>query len=284
MVRKALVVGWSGVVLASSCLLTSGCVSINATDFRYLDEEEKRFTVQGTPDLTLDTFDGSIDIESWDRPEVLVVVEKRGVDRAVAESIQVEAEQQGDRITVKVRGRSEDRIGFGFGTYRSARLVVSVPKASRIHAKSGDGRIEVRRILGGVSVHTDDGSIRLFDVEGEVEARTDDGSIRVDGVLSQLRLRSDDGTVRVRAHSGSAINSDWSISTNDGSVVVELPAGIDAELDAHTRDGRVNGRDLNISQADYSGHRDTLRGRLGKGGSGRLRVETGDGSITLRSF
>ncbi len=284
MVRKALVLGWPGVLVAGSWLVTSGCISINATDFRYLDEEEKRFTVQGTPDLTLDTFDGAIDVESWDRPEVLVVVEKRGVDRAVAESIQVEAQQDGDRITVKVRGRSENRVGFGLGTYRSARMVVSIPRTTKLYAKSGDGRIEVRRVLGPVNVQTDDGSIRLFDVEGDVEAQTDDGSIRVDGVLSQLRLRSDDGSIRVRAHSGSAIKSEWRISTNDGSVVVELPEGLDADVDAHTRDGRVNGRDLHLAESEYSSHRDTLRGRLGKGGAGRLSVDTGDGSITLRSF
>ena len=34
----------------------------------------------GTPDLHLTTFDGAIEIRSWDRPDVLVEIEKRGAD------------------------------------------------------------------------------------------------------------------------------------------------------------------------------------------------------------
>jgi hypothetical protein len=42
-----------------------------------LEREEKRFPVSGRPDLSLSTFDGSVEIRAWDRPEILVVIEKR---------------------------------------------------------------------------------------------------------------------------------------------------------------------------------------------------------------
>jgi hypothetical protein len=65
-------------------------------------------------------------------------------------------------------------------------------------------------------------------------------------------------------------------------VVVELPADFNAELDAHSGDGRVrvDQADLQIQRRD---DRSTVRGRLGQGGRD-LRVRTGDGSITIRQF
>jgi hypothetical protein len=61
---------------------------------------------------------------------------------------------------------------------------------------------------------------------------------------------------------------------------VELPANIDAELDAESNDGRVrvNGFDgLSTSQHDDRG---SARGRLGNGGR-TVRLRSGDGSIAI---
>ena len=55
-----------------------------ATLHSEVQREEKRFTVTGTPDLRLTTFDGSIQIQSWDKPDILVEIEKRGPTQGVA--------------------------------------------------------------------------------------------------------------------------------------------------------------------------------------------------------
>jgi DUF4097 and DUF4098 domain-containing protein YvlB len=279
--RGGALVSWS--LVLGSLAISSSCVDINAANFQYLEHEERRFAVETAPDVTLDTFDGSIDVESWDRPEVLIVVEKRGRDRQVTSGMRIEWDQQGERVSVKVRSNPREHADFFFGENRSARLIVTVPRNARINAKSGDGRIEIRRVTGGVAVHTNDGSIRLYDVDGEVDAMTDDGSIRVDGIISQLRARSDDGSVRIRAQAGSVAEGDWTIATDDGSIVVELPEDFSAELDAHTGDGRIIVRNLDFERGDHNRWKDTVRGRLGKGGR-LVNVESHDGSITLRSF
>ena len=84
------------------------------------------------------------------------------------------------------------------------------------------------------------------------------------------------------------MDDDWEISTGDGSVAIYLPTGFNADLDAHTGDGRIR-NDLDVVRAtrgsddgDDERERRTLRGRLGQGGK-RLRVQTGDGSITLKA-
>ena len=49
-------------------LIASGCVDVVAVDgLRYVDRQEKRFTVQGKPELTVSTFDGPIEVATPSR-------------------------------------------------------------------------------------------------------------------------------------------------------------------------------------------------------------------------
>ena len=52
--------------------------------------------------MALRTFDGTISVQPWDKPEVLVTIERQAGDEPSLESIQVKAEQDGNRITVEV--------------------------------------------------------------------------------------------------------------------------------------------------------------------------------------
>jgi Toastrack DUF4097 len=292
-------VAWStrmGAV-ALAALTASGCVDMVATGaLSYVEQEEKQFTLQGRPEVTLSTFDGAIELRSWDRPEVLVVVEKHALSKEGAADIEVLAGQDGSRVTVEARVKAAARH-FGFGVNRSARLIVSLPASSDVLATSGDGAIDAERLSGqielrsgdgsirgralsgDVKAQTGDGSIRLHDVTGRLDLGTGDGSIVADGTLSALRARSGDGSISIRVESGSVPNADWNISTGDGSVTLELPDQFDAELDAHTGDGRISVH-RELLETVESGKR-SVRGRLGNGGRA-LRLRTGDGSITLR--
>ena len=77
--------------------LSSGCIDIVATGApRYVERVERTFAVTGRPDVSVSTFDGSIEVHSWGRPEVRVVIEKMASDKGAAERIEVRAEQTGN--------------------------------------------------------------------------------------------------------------------------------------------------------------------------------------------
>src|SRR5512140_2986565 len=62
--------------------LAAGCdVTVGVGSDRYLERETKDFKVSGTPEILLTTFDGSIEVRAWDRPEVSVEIEKRGSNK-----------------------------------------------------------------------------------------------------------------------------------------------------------------------------------------------------------
>ena len=119
-------------------------------------------------------------------------------------------------------------------------------------------------------------------MNGVVDARSGDGSITIDGQIRGLHARSGDGRVRVQA-AGPTTTDDWSLATGDGSVVVEVPDGFSAELDATTGDGRVEVEDLAFERTSGESSRRIARGRLGNGGP-RITIRSGDGSITVRRF
>lgn len=290
-------------IAAATLLAGPACVDIVGSDLgKYMERDEKRFTVSGKPDVDLSTFDGSIEVRPWDKSDVLVVIEKRGRDKSDVATIDVHAEQAGNRITVEVREPKNGRhFNIGWNNGRSAKLIVSVPASANIAAKSGDGSIDIERLSGNLDLRSGDGSIHARDITGDLKVHTGDGSIKLDGLtgaldadtgdggitasgkFTGLKTRSGDGSVTIHAAPGSAASADWDVVTGDGSVVVELPDGFGAELDAHTGDGSVQLQNVTLSNVSGRLDRNSAKGTLGSGGR-TLRVRTGDGSITLRRF
>jgi hypothetical protein len=67
---------------------------------KYVEREEKHFAVAGKPDVVLTTFDGSIEIRTWDKPDLQVIVES-GRDQNAVASIVIRR-QNGDHVEVPV--------------------------------------------------------------------------------------------------------------------------------------------------------------------------------------
>lgn len=281
-------------------LLVAGC-EVNLNTEGLTATEKRSFAVTGQPDITLETFDGSIEVHSWDRDEVEVEIEKRGMEQALLEQMTVEAEQDGDRISLRVKGpTSEARGGLTIGVHFSpaARLRVAVPRRSAINARTGDGSIRVENVDGRTTLHTGDGSVALERVTGDIEVRSGDGSIRATKVEGRLdvetedgsitieanptvvRARTGDGSIRLRLDPGTSMSDAWDLFTSDGSITVTLPDSFNAEIDAETGDGSIRSSYPGLSAEGEGGERRRrdLRARLGEGGP-VLKVRTGDGTI-----
>jgi hypothetical protein len=279
----------------------AGC-SIDVRGEGIVTREEKRFVVTGEPNLDLRTFDGSIQMKSWDRNEVLVQIERRGPDQQAAEALVVTTSQDGNRIVVDAPAPRDRRDGIHFGSWQSpsVNLIVTTPRKLTAEARTGDGSISAEDLAGTVALNSGDGSIQARGVEGSLRARTGDGSIAVtdaagrvevdsgdgsiqlSGRLDALDVRTGDGSVNVDAFEGSALKSDWSVNTGDGSITLRLPRILDADIDAHTGDGGVHVRGIDgvVEKNENDDDRGSLRVPIGKGGR-TLRLRSGDGSITI---
>jgi DUF4097 and DUF4098 domain-containing protein YvlB len=286
--------------IAVGLALASGACTVTVDSHSEIVRQEKRFTVDGRADVRVTTFDGAIEIQSWDKPDVMIEIEKRGPTKAALEELEISAEQKGRVIELEVkRPREESFSGIGLHRTATARLIVNVPRDTDIRARSGDGSIRIERINGRIDLRTGDGSIRASDVSGELILDTGDGSVTVDeaqgkltldtadgsvnvsGKLSVLSLHTGDGSIVYRVQPGAKMVEPWEITTGDGSVSLYLPAEFDADLDAHTGDGTIR-NDLGIENPDKESGRRTLRAKIGDGGK-LLRIRTGDGTIRLKA-
>lgn len=287
------------VPIAALALASSGCV-INVDGEQVVVRDEHRFTVNEGASVTLDTFDGSVTVRSWDRPEVRVEVQKRGPDREIAEALDVRATQEGREVRVEAPAPKVTREFVGIGSFAgpSVSFEVSVPRdigvtvntrdgsiavsgiRGAVTLQSGDGSIQAQGIDGELRAQTGDGSIRVSDVSGRASVESGDGSIHVQGRVDALRARTRDGAVVIEADEGSAMTGDWDVTTGDGSIVFRVPAGFDAEIDAASSDGRVRGEITGLDTAGGTEERERLRGRLGSGGH-VVRLRSGDGSIRV---
>jgi len=275
--------------------------------------ETKTFKVTGQAQLVVDTFDGAIELHSWDRPEVEVEIEKRAMEQTLLDEIKITSEQKGDVITLKVTGptgRQFRGVTVGVHISPTARLRVAVPRNSNIQATSGDGSIRAEALEGKLLLTTIDGSVVGSRLGGEIKIRTGDGSIRLDnstGTLdlettdgtivlddakpSVLRARTGDGSIRAGIEADTVMTDNWDLTTSDGTIVLTLPGLFNAELDAETSDGTVRTThppldDNSAERRDGEGsserreRRRALRSKMGEGGK-LLKIRSGDGSIRI---
>jgi hypothetical protein len=129
-----------------------------------------------------------------------------------------------------------------------------------MHLRAGDGHVEGR------------------DLDGTLEVTTGDGHINVSGRFDSLNLRAGDGSVTARASAGSKVQPSWTIHTGDGSVDLEIPGELQANLEASTNDGHISlGIQVTV-EGTFSSSR--VQGKI-NGGGGQVSIRTGDGSIHL---
>src|SRR5688572_1178856 len=302
---------FSAALLAASVTF-AGC-EVNLNTEGLSAKETLTFKVSGQPQVVLDTFDGAIELHSWDRPEVEVEIEKRAMEQALIDEIKVESSQKNGVVTVKVTGpsRAEFRgVTIGMHISPTARLRVAVPRNSNVEATSGDGSIRAEAIegklllttsdgsvsgtrLGGdIQIRSGDGSIRLDNVTGRLDLETTDGSIGIDAKPTVLKARTGDGSIRATIEPDTVMADNWDLSTSDGTVVLTLPGAFNGELDAETSDGVVRTAHPLLDDVNAGERRDgedreerrerrrTLRSKIGDGGK-VLRIRTGDGTIRI---
>jgi hypothetical protein len=263
------------------------------------EEVAKMFTVSGHASVKVTTDDGSVRVSTGDIKQVEVRVVYSGY--RLDKDLHVSTTQSGD--TVEVVAKTTNGIApfrrwclFCVNSNVSLRVEVHMPKDADLTVDTGDGSVEAESINGNLDVKTGDGSIkvegakgviRLHTGDGSIEGReldgraditTGDGHVNLDGRFDTLNIKTGDGSVTARAHGGSKVMTSWNIHTGDGSIDLDLPGEIQANLDVSTNDGHISlGIPVTV-EGTFSNTR--ISGKM-NGGGAPIVVRTGDGSIHL---
>ena len=240
------------------------------------DEWSKTYTISGKPDLRIETSDANIKLTTWDQNtiEAKVITTRYKIGEG---GIRVDERQAGDAVEIEVH-YPHHNFNVEWGQHR-VDIIVQMPREGKVNLQTGDGKIDVASLKGDMELHTGDGSVNLDSVDGKLHATTGDGHIHAEGRFDELELKTGDGRVDVRATAGSSLATGWRLETGDGSVSLEVPGDLAADVDLHTSDGHID-LDMPVTTSGTL-RQNEVHGKLNGGGT-TLTIRTGDGSIHLR--
>ena len=249
--------------VAAMAFLPTGCIIVDWENSTHAVEATEEFSI---PAAGLQSLGGRVDngsLELTGRPdlsEVTVVVRKQALGRSQEEALgnlakmQVNREVRGDELWLDWEWR-EPRSGN-----RSASVTF---------------RIEAPANLA-VNFTTHNGHVFVTDWRGDVRAQSHNGEMDIEGEFRDVELITHNGDVRARLEGSGTLNGH--IETHNGQVEVEVGEGISAQIVASTVNGGVSSRG---QLARVESGRNFLVGDIGTG-EGRLRVQTHNGTVTIR--
>jgi hypothetical protein len=233
---------------------------------------DRTFDVRAGAEFVLSNVNGRITINSWDQPKVRVIAHKEvdgdrdELKKALAELRVEMLPRNGGLVVTTHYPKNNDGVGSIFawlaGEHIDAnvRYDITVPRTMNVDVTNTNGAIHLTAVTGKHELDTTNGKIEVKRCAGSLDASTTNGAI--DAELIQL-----------------AQGQPLRFETTNGRIVVALPAGARADVDAATTNGSINS-DLPVATTRAGDN--TLRGTINGGGTS-LKMRTTNGGITIRT-
>jgi hypothetical protein len=158
------------------------------------------------------------------------------------------------------------------------RFTVRVPAGVRVSAGTVNGEMRIRDLTSDVRASTVNGRVEVRNVGGEVRANTVNGQVDVTTRTGPVNASTVNGDIDVRM-SALARDGEMSFHTVNGSVTVETPASLDANVSLDTMHGSISS-DYPVQLSGRFGPRHA-EGVVGRGGR-MIKLRTLNGSVELR--
>ncbi|RMF59990.1 MAG: hypothetical protein D6746_07445, partial [Bacteroidetes bacterium] len=217
-----------------------------------------RAVAPGTRTLVLDGFSGQVTLRGADDEVARLVFTKQARGRDAGE-----AQKNLERIRIEERGDEQTyRYEMRAGRPEVSRVDVegTVPRGIALQIVLQSGNVALDSLAGRIMVTNENGNVRITGAGAGVMVETANGNLS----LGMARLPAGE-TVR--------------LTTDNGTIVLALPAGASARVEAGTRAGeiRVEGLDFADRSFEPQGAGGHFQGRLGTGAATvTLRTENGD--------
>jgi DUF4097 and DUF4098 domain-containing protein YvlB len=243
------------------------------------DDWSKSYHISGRPDLRVETSDADIRVSTWEQNTIDAKVTTTRY-KIGGDGIRIEEHQTGDSVEIDVRFPHSHGILMDWGQ-RRVEIDIRMPREGKLDLHTGDGKIDLGNFKGEMDLRSEDGAQEIDGVDGKLRAVTGDGHIRARGRFDELDLKTGDGRLDARADAGSSLRTGWRLESGDGTVTLDVPENLAADVDLHTGDGHI---DLDMPITTEGKIRENeVRGKL-NGGGNLLMIHTGDGSIRLRKI
>lgn len=281
--------GWGVALLATVALLGAGAPNADAAQAKKVAEKVFEFAPDG--EVSIESRNGRIVIEAWDRPEVRVQITRtvRAADdqqaQALLKELKADVELTPGRLDIVSRyPKRRENVGlWDFLGRRVAAMDIhyylQVPRTTALTLQTTNGEIRVRGTSRTVNASTTNGDIRISGAGGPIEIETTNGALELLAISGDVKGTTTNGSIRAEIGSlGDAGNVE--LETTNGNVIVQLPPSLRASVTASTTNGKVTSSfPLTLSGAMSS---KSIRGTIGGSGKGAaLAFATTNGNIQL---
>ncbi|MGD8777538.1 MAG: DUF4097 family beta strand repeat-containing protein [Ignavibacteria bacterium] len=235
----------------------------NSREKYHEDEYEKveTFKVSKGGTLKIDVNPGDVEINTWDKNEVYILV--TDIDSDDSEGLKIR--KSGNKIIVTYNSH------WGWS---DSDISATVPKDFNLDIRSTSGDIDViGDVTGDVKAETSGGDITTYNVTGEVYLNTMGGDIKTGDIKGDLYLNTQGGDIKIGLVSG---GKRATINTMGGDIKI---TEIGTSLDVKTYGGDIRVGDINgeANAVTYGG--DIILGNVKAG----VDAETYGGNIKLES-
>jgi DUF4097 and DUF4098 domain-containing protein YvlB len=261
-------------LVAAATLALAACdMDLDLGGGRYSRDFHYDYPLEAGGKLTIETFNGSIDIAGWDQNSVEINGSKYGPTQQAADDLLMSVDHAANSISIRVQRPSGSRGGTG------ARFRIQVPRSTVLDFLStSNGSIHVADGAGPARLRTSNGGIRVSGLDGSLEATTSNGTINADltAVHGPVRAETSNGSIDLRLPAG--LHDDVRAQTSNGGISVHLPEGLNARISAHTSNAHITS-DFDLQTHGEMEH-NRLDGVMGKGGP-LVELSTSNGGIHL---
>lgn len=300
-------------VLAGLALVLTGCdFEEFAGSNKFKEEFHSSHALDPGGRISVESFNGSVEIVGWDRAEVDISGTKYAATQELMDLLEIDVLPTDDSVRIRAVRPSGRRGNMGVS------FVIRAPRQTEIERvdtsngsitaemiegnarlETSNGRVRANGLSGNVEARTSNGSIDLVGCAGDMTLRTSNGSIDVDGARGHIEAETSNGSItariteansqrpyRLRTSNGS-LNltleatpaTDVIASTSNSSITVRAPSSLAARVDASTSNGSIT-TDFDVTVRGGTERKNHLEGIVGAGGP-VLDLSTSNGKIRL---
>ena len=239
---------------------------------QFTKDLQKTFDISKNGRLDIDTYKGSITVQTWDEPRITIdaTVEADGrsrYDREMVDETEIRINASSDRVDIRTDYGRKRRSGFSFfgifgdesGNLPFVHYKISMPATAKLKIKDYKSDTKITNLSSFLRINTYKGSVVVEEIDGLVDIETYKGDVRID----------------FTTYSGNC-----SFETYKGRIELLLPkeAGFRLEADLGKRSELTS--EFDLSKRRKSRGDDYFRTNV-NGGGPDLSVKTKKGCIRL---
>lgn len=180
------------IVSILAVLILSISQSIGSTKFQETFSKSHNFK---NGFLTISNTSGSINIESWDKKEILITVTKKGENEKVLKEIKGDINLSDSKASIKFNNPEKTSVD----------LLVKAPRDTKF-----------------IDINNNVGSIKIKDMDSDMKLNTTAGAIKITGSRNTIIATASTGSIYVSPESVTAAK-EINLKTSVGKIEINLP-------------------------------------------------------------